>query len=235
MNEDENQENVEKPVVCARCHSLRLYEKVKDPSVENLLPNFDFAHAVGLNIGLERGQERVGRLKLTSVLMILTRLTREEQKLVHISKELKPRTYRIKVHSSPPDSLSNETALEEPAFSSLVCIIHFEISQFHYLLVGSSGWMWNYLLFCVCYNLDISTDSTSYGEDRERQHNAGRTFRVSAAGTIFFRNWMLCCWCKFSLVAEKKKKLLMTEDGNLLSLNLVCGISLSLTLALLLS
>ena len=28
---------------------------------------------------------------------ITTRLTREEQKLVHISKELRPRTYRIKV------------------------------------------------------------------------------------------------------------------------------------------
>ncbi|PHT93764.1 hypothetical protein T459_01646 [Capsicum annuum] len=50
MNEDENQENVEKPVVCARCHSLRLYEKVKDPSVENLLPNFDFDHAVELHL-----------------------------------------------------------------------------------------------------------------------------------------------------------------------------------------
>ncbi|KAK4371688.1 hypothetical protein RND71_007072 [Anisodus tanguticus] len=52
---DENQENVEtpvekkveKPVVCARCHSLRHYGKVKDPSVENLLPDFDFDHTVG--------------------------------------------------------------------------------------------------------------------------------------------------------------------------------------------
>nr|POE96304.1 gtp-binding protein brassinazole insensitive pale green 2, chloroplastic [Quercus suber] len=30
---------------------------------------------------------------------ITTRLTREEQKLVHISKELRPRTYRIKRYS----------------------------------------------------------------------------------------------------------------------------------------
>ncbi|XP_059278417.1 GTP-binding protein BRASSINAZOLE INSENSITIVE PALE GREEN 2, chloroplastic [Lycium ferocissimum] len=54
LNEFENQENVEnqvekigKPVVCARCHSLRHYGKVKDPSVENLLPDFDFDHTVG--------------------------------------------------------------------------------------------------------------------------------------------------------------------------------------------
>ncbi|XP_019152178.1 PREDICTED: GTP-binding protein BRASSINAZOLE INSENSITIVE PALE GREEN 2, chloroplastic [Ipomoea nil] len=53
--ESENEENVEKltltppkkPVVCARCHSLRHYGKVKDPSVENLLPDFDFDHTVG--------------------------------------------------------------------------------------------------------------------------------------------------------------------------------------------
>lgn len=37
----------EKPVVCARCHSLRHYGKVKDPRVENLLPAFDFDHTVG--------------------------------------------------------------------------------------------------------------------------------------------------------------------------------------------
>ncbi|PHU29362.1 hypothetical protein BC332_01455 [Capsicum chinense] len=157
MNEDENQENVEKPVVCARCHSLRLYEKVKDPSVENLLPNFDFDHAVDL--------------------------------------------FQAKCFLWSFEALENlmaRTALEEPAFSSLVCIIHFGISQFHYLLVGSSGWMWNYLLFCVCYNLDISTDSTSYGEDRERQHNAGRTFRVSAAGNWVFE--MLSFVMKFKVV-----------------------------------
>lgn len=37
----------DKPVVCARCHSLRHYGKVKDPSMENLLPDFDFDHTVG--------------------------------------------------------------------------------------------------------------------------------------------------------------------------------------------
>ncbi|OWM69251.1 GTP-binding protein BRASSINAZOLE INSENSITIVE PALE GREEN 2, chloroplastic [Punica granatum] len=37
----------DKPVVCARCHSLRHYGKVKDPTVENLLPDFDFDHTVG--------------------------------------------------------------------------------------------------------------------------------------------------------------------------------------------
>ncbi|KAL8480786.1 hypothetical protein ACS0TY_027353 [Phlomoides rotata] len=37
----------QKPVVCSRCHSLRHYEKVKDPTVENLLPDFDFDHTVG--------------------------------------------------------------------------------------------------------------------------------------------------------------------------------------------
>ncbi|XP_047954918.1 GTP-binding protein BRASSINAZOLE INSENSITIVE PALE GREEN 2, chloroplastic [Salvia hispanica] len=37
----------QKPVVCSRCHSLRHYQKVKDPGVENLLPDFDFDHTVG--------------------------------------------------------------------------------------------------------------------------------------------------------------------------------------------
>ncbi|KAK2641416.1 hypothetical protein Ddye_023179 [Dipteronia dyeriana] len=37
----------ERPVVCARCHALRHYGKVKDPTVENLLPDFDFDHTVG--------------------------------------------------------------------------------------------------------------------------------------------------------------------------------------------
>ena len=31
----------------ARCHSLRHYGKVKDPTVENLLSEFDFDHTVG--------------------------------------------------------------------------------------------------------------------------------------------------------------------------------------------
>ncbi|KZV21249.1 nitric oxide synthase [Dorcoceras hygrometricum] len=37
----------EKPIVCSRCHSLRYYGKVKNPNVENLLPDFDFDHTVG--------------------------------------------------------------------------------------------------------------------------------------------------------------------------------------------
>ncbi|KAG8387339.1 hypothetical protein BUALT_Bualt02G0011200 [Buddleja alternifolia] len=37
----------EKPIVCSRCHNLRHYQKVHDPSVENLLPDFDFDHTVG--------------------------------------------------------------------------------------------------------------------------------------------------------------------------------------------
>jgi hypothetical protein len=37
---------VEKPVVCTRCHSLRHYGKVKDPTVENLLPDFDFDYTI---------------------------------------------------------------------------------------------------------------------------------------------------------------------------------------------
>ncbi|WOK99865.1 hypothetical protein Cni_G08577 [Canna indica] len=35
-----------KPVVCARCHSLRHYGRVKNPSAENLLPDFDFDRMV---------------------------------------------------------------------------------------------------------------------------------------------------------------------------------------------
>ncbi|XP_004228652.1 GTP-binding protein BRASSINAZOLE INSENSITIVE PALE GREEN 2, chloroplastic [Solanum lycopersicum] len=69
LNEDvehENQENVEKlgvkgekPVVCARCHSLRHYGKVKDPSVENLLPDFDFDHTVGRRLMSSSGARTV--------------------------------------------------------------------------------------------------------------------------------------------------------------------------------
>lgn len=42
-----NTNKPDKPVVCARCHGLRHYGKVKDPTVENLLPDFDFDHTVG--------------------------------------------------------------------------------------------------------------------------------------------------------------------------------------------
>ncbi|CAL9187326.1 unnamed protein product [Musa hybrid cultivar] len=36
-----------RPLVCARCHSLRHYGRVKNPSAENLLPDFDFDRMVG--------------------------------------------------------------------------------------------------------------------------------------------------------------------------------------------
>ncbi|XP_042391109.1 GTP-binding protein BRASSINAZOLE INSENSITIVE PALE GREEN 2, chloroplastic-like [Zingiber officinale] len=36
-----------RPLVCTRCHSLRHYGRVKNPSSENLLPDFDFDHMVG--------------------------------------------------------------------------------------------------------------------------------------------------------------------------------------------
>lgn len=49
----------EKPVVCARCHSLRHYGKVKDPTVENLLPDFDFDHTVGRKLNLVTGARAV--------------------------------------------------------------------------------------------------------------------------------------------------------------------------------
>ncbi|XP_031268552.1 GTP-binding protein BRASSINAZOLE INSENSITIVE PALE GREEN 2, chloroplastic [Pistacia vera] len=45
--ETPNPKMPEKPVVCARCHGLRHYGRVKDPTVENLLPDFDFYHTVG--------------------------------------------------------------------------------------------------------------------------------------------------------------------------------------------
>ncbi|PNY10600.1 bpg2-like protein, partial [Trifolium pratense] len=49
----------EKPVVCARCHSLRHYGKVKDPTVENLLPDFDFHHTVGRKLASTSGPRSV--------------------------------------------------------------------------------------------------------------------------------------------------------------------------------
>ncbi|XP_021281301.1 GTP-binding protein BRASSINAZOLE INSENSITIVE PALE GREEN 2, chloroplastic [Herrania umbratica] len=59
--EEENldKEMPEKPVVCARCHSLRHYGKVKDPTVENLLPEFDFDHTVGRRLGSVSGARSV--------------------------------------------------------------------------------------------------------------------------------------------------------------------------------
>lgn len=50
---------LERPVVCARCHSLRHYGKVKDPTVENLLPDFDFDHTVGRRLASTGGTRSV--------------------------------------------------------------------------------------------------------------------------------------------------------------------------------
>lgn len=47
---NENLKKAETPVVCARCHSLRNYGKVKDESVEDLLPDFDFEVTVGARL-----------------------------------------------------------------------------------------------------------------------------------------------------------------------------------------
>lgn len=49
----------EKPVVCARCHSLRHYGKVKDPNLENLLPDFDFDNTVGRKLASTSGPRSV--------------------------------------------------------------------------------------------------------------------------------------------------------------------------------
>lgn len=49
----------ERPVVCARCHSLRHYGKVKDPTAENLLPDFDFDHTVGRKLVSTTGTRSV--------------------------------------------------------------------------------------------------------------------------------------------------------------------------------
>ncbi|VVB08728.1 unnamed protein product [Arabis nemorensis] len=48
-----------RPLVCTRCHSLRHYGKVKDPTVENLLPDFDFDHTVGRRLGSASGARTV--------------------------------------------------------------------------------------------------------------------------------------------------------------------------------
>ncbi|OMO54557.1 hypothetical protein COLO4_36417 [Corchorus olitorius] len=54
-----DKEMPEKPVVCARCHSLLHYGKVKDPTVENLLPEFDFDHTVGRRLASVSGARSV--------------------------------------------------------------------------------------------------------------------------------------------------------------------------------
>lgn len=57
--EIEEQKLSGKPTVCARCHSLRYHGKVKDPSVENLLPDFDFDHTVGRRLMSVNGPRTV--------------------------------------------------------------------------------------------------------------------------------------------------------------------------------
>jgi len=54
-----NPKVVDRPVVCARCHSLRNYGRVKDQSVENLLPDFDFDHTVGRRLNSVSGTRTV--------------------------------------------------------------------------------------------------------------------------------------------------------------------------------
>lgn len=53
------EEEEEKVVVCARCHALRNYGKVKDESVENLLPDFDFERVVGARLKKAYGRRAV--------------------------------------------------------------------------------------------------------------------------------------------------------------------------------
>ncbi|KAI3953362.1 hypothetical protein MKX01_042340 [Papaver californicum] len=48
-----------KPVVCARCHSLRYYGRVKHATVENLLPDFDFDHTIGRKLVSTSGARSV--------------------------------------------------------------------------------------------------------------------------------------------------------------------------------
>ncbi|KAA8549612.1 hypothetical protein F0562_001370 [Nyssa sinensis] len=57
--ENPNPNLAEKPIVCVRCHSLRHYGKVKDPTVENLLPDFDFDHTVGRKLNSITGTRTV--------------------------------------------------------------------------------------------------------------------------------------------------------------------------------
>ncbi|KAG0565571.1 hypothetical protein KC19_8G200700 [Ceratodon purpureus] len=57
--QDPAEEDEEKVVVCARCHALRNYGKVKDESVENLLPDFDFERVVGTRLKKAYGRRAV--------------------------------------------------------------------------------------------------------------------------------------------------------------------------------
>ncbi|CAM6021015.1 unnamed protein product [Sphagnum balticum] len=55
----EDDEDEEKLVVCARCHALRNYGKVKDETLENLLPDFDFERVVGVRLKKAYGRRAV--------------------------------------------------------------------------------------------------------------------------------------------------------------------------------
>jgi GTPase Era involved in 16S rRNA processing len=57
--ESADEEEEEKVVVCARCHALRNYGKVKDESLENLLPDFDFERVVGARLKKAYGRRAV--------------------------------------------------------------------------------------------------------------------------------------------------------------------------------
>lgn len=59
QNESPEVKKPEKPVVCARCHALRHYGKVKDATAENLLPDFDFDHTVGRKLMSASGTRSV--------------------------------------------------------------------------------------------------------------------------------------------------------------------------------
>lgn len=52
-------EEESKIVVCARCHALRNYGKVKDENAENLLPDFDFERVVGARLKKAYGRRAV--------------------------------------------------------------------------------------------------------------------------------------------------------------------------------
>lgn len=58
-SDSEKKVEKEKPVVCVRCHSLRHYGKVKDISVENLLPEFDFDYTIGRKLASAKGTRSV--------------------------------------------------------------------------------------------------------------------------------------------------------------------------------
>lgn len=57
--EPESEIEISKPVVCARCHSLRHYGMVKDANVENLLPDFDFHHTIGRKLASSSGTRSI--------------------------------------------------------------------------------------------------------------------------------------------------------------------------------